>query len=115
MGLSKTMMEQSNKMWERAQKIMHFLLHRGSKSTDMSAALKLKDVNPFDTNGEVKALAHTLTTLKSNMEVIFATHKHANNKRDHPDPAQDSYDPSVIFFSLSSHEMSKSFLTLLLF
>ena len=65
------MMSQSDKMWERAQKIMHFMLHRGSKTADMSAAFKLTQVNPFDTNGEVKALASTLTTLKQNVEDIF--------------------------------------------
>merc|ERR1712212_688770 len=99
MGMGKAMLEQSDKMWDRAQKVMHFMLHRGSVTSDMSPAFKLTNVNPFDINGEIKAMAHTLTTLKTNVEVIFAVHKHANNKHDHPDdPNLNSYDPSVIHF-----------------
>merc|ERR1740122_602117 len=79
MGMGKVMLEQSDKMWDRAQKIMHFMLHRGSVTLDVSSAFKLTNVNPFDINGEVKALASTLTTLKSNAEDIFTVHKHANN------------------------------------
>ena len=30
MGMGKVMLEQSDKMWDRAQKIMHFMLHRHS-------------------------------------------------------------------------------------
>lgn len=86
---------QSDKMWDRAGKIMHFMLHRGAKASDFAPTLKLTNINPFDTNGEVKALAHTLTTLKENAENIFSVHKHANNKRDHPNPNDNSYDPSV--------------------
>ena len=96
MGMGKLMLEQSDKMWDRAQKIMHFMLHRGSVTLDVSSAFKLTNVNPFDINGEVKALASTLTTLKTNAEDIFTVHKHANNKHDHPDdPNLNSYDPSV--------------------
>jgi len=99
MGMGKLMLEQSDKMWDRAQKIMHFMLHRGSVTLDVSSAFKLTNVNPFDINGEVKALASTLTTLKTNAEDIFTVHKHANNKHDHPDdPNLNSYDPSVIRF-----------------
>ena len=65
-------------------------------TVDVSSAFKLTNVNPFDINGEVKTLASTLTTLKSNAEDIFTVHKHANNKHDHPDdPNLNSYDPSV--------------------
>ena len=65
------MLEHSNKMWERAQKIIHFMLDRGSKTSDMHEQFTLSNVNPRDTNGEIKALAHTLTTLKQNTEEIF--------------------------------------------
>ena len=82
-------------MWERAGKIMHFMLHRGAKASEIAPTLRLTNINPFDTNGEVKALAHTLTTLKGNAENIFNVHKHANNKRDHSNPNDNSYDPSV--------------------
>ena len=34
-------------------------------------------------------------TLKGNAENIFNVDKHANNKRDHPNPNDNSYDPSV--------------------
>merc|ERR1711988_41519 len=99
MGMGKAMLEQSDKMWDRAQKIMQFMLHRGSTTSDLSPAFKLTNVNPFDINGEIKALAHTLTTLKTNVEDIFTVHKHANNKHDHQDdPNLNSYDPSVIHF-----------------
>lgn len=82
-------------MWDRAQKIMHFMLHRGSKTLDMSPAFRLSDIQPFDTNGEVKALAKTLSTLKSNAADIHDVHKHANNKKEHSDASIDSYDPLV--------------------
>ena len=71
------------------------MLHRGSKTADMSPAFKLTQVNPFDTNGEVKALATTLSTLKQNMEDIYYVHRHANNKKEHPNAQENSYDPSV--------------------
>ena len=74
---------------------MHFMLHRGAKASEIAPTLRLTNINPFDTNGEVKALAHTLTTLKGNAENIFNVHKHANNKRDHSNPNDNSYDPSV--------------------
>ena len=45
--------------------------------------------------GRVKAWVDTLTTLKGNAENIFNVDKHANNKRDHPNPNDNSYDPSV--------------------
>ena len=41
------------------------MLHRGAKGSEIAPTLRLNGVNPFDTNGEVKALAHTLTTLKA--------------------------------------------------
>ena len=92
MGMSKIMLEQSDKMWQRAEKIMHFMLHRGSNTADMSDAFKLSDIKPNDVNGEVKALARTLATLKTNFEDIFSVHKHANNKQ----LEKKQYDPSVI-------------------
>lgn len=95
MGLSKAMLEYSNKMWDNAQKLMHFMLHRGSSAMDIEPTLKLRGVEPFDTNGEVKALAHTLTVLKKNAENIMAVHKHANNKKEHQPSNDDSYDPMV--------------------
>merc|ERR1712241_211724 len=99
MGLSNIMLEHSNKMWERAQKIIHFMLDRGSKTSDMYEQFTLSNVNPRDIYGEIKALAHTLTTLKNNTEEIFRIHKHANNKHVHQGkPAQDAYDPSVMQF-----------------
>ena len=105
MGMGKAMLEQSDKMWDRAQKIMQFMLHRGSTTSDLSPAFKLTNVNPFDINGEIKALAHTLTTLKTNVEDIFTVHKHANNKHDHQDdPNLNSYDPSVIIYTNISSE-----------
>ena len=95
-GLGGFLYKQSDKMWNRAEKIMHFMLHRGAKAEEVAPSLRLTSVNPFDTNGEVKALAHTLTTLKQNAENIFHVHRHANNKRDHPNnPNDNSYDPSV--------------------
>lgn len=96
--MQKLLMEQSDKMWDRAQKIMHFMLHRGSKTLDMSPAFRLADIQPFDTNGEVKALAKTLSTLKSNAQDIQDVHKHANNKKEHSDSSNDSYDPMVMHF-----------------
>merc|ERR1712038_48517 len=79
MGMGKAMLEQSDKMWDRAQKIMQFMLHRGSTTSDLTPAFKLTNVNPFDINGEIKALANT--------------------KHDHQDdPNLNSYDPSVIHF-----------------
>ena len=81
------------------------MLHRGSTTSDLSPAFKLTNVNPFDINGEIKALAHTLTTLKTNVEDIFTVHKHANNKHDHQDdPNLNSYDPSVIIYTNISLE-----------
>ena len=74
---------------------MHFMLHRGAKASEIAPTLRLTNINPFDTNGEVKALAHTLTTLKGNADNIFNVHKHANNKRDHSNSNDNSYDPSV--------------------
>ena len=92
-------------MWERAGKIMHFMLHRGAKASEIAPTLRLTNINPFDTNGEVKALAHTLTTLKGNAENIFNVHKHANNKRDHSNPNDNSYDPSVSRTKMSETEI----------
>ena len=99
MAISQLMLEQSNKMWDRAQKIVNYMLHRGSESSDIGTAFYLTNINLMDVNGEIKALAHSLTTLKSNVEEIFTVHKKANNKHDHPDdPNLNSYDPSVIIF-----------------
>lgn len=97
-------------MWDRAQKIMHFMLHRGSKTLDMSPAFRLADIQPFDTNGEVKALAKTLSTLKSNAQDIQDVHKHANNKKEHSDSSNDSYDPMVILnhFKIEKLNLVKS-------
>ena len=89
------MYSQSDKMWERAGKIMHFMLHRGAKASEIAPTLRLTNINPFDTNNKVRALVDTLTTLKGNAENIFNVHKHANNKRNHPNPNDNSYDPSV--------------------
>merc|ERR1712051_973105 len=80
-------------------KLMADNLKQSFQFIAMSSYFKSDIVNPFDINGEVKALASTLTTLKSNAEDIFTVHKHANNKHDHPDdPNLNSYDPSVIRF-----------------
>ena len=84
---------------------MHFMLHRGAKASEIAPTLRLTNINPFDTNGEVKALAHTLTTLKGNAENIFNVHKHANNKRDHSNPNDNSYDPSVSRTEMSETEI----------
>ena len=54
LGLGKTLMEYSDKMWNRGNKIMQFMLDRGAKVADFEAALKLTDIKPSDTNGEVK-------------------------------------------------------------
>ena len=88
-------MDHSDKMWARAQKIIHFMLHRGSKTSDLTNTMKLSNINPTDFAGEVRALAHTLTNLKSITEDIYAVHKHANNRHDHANPTDNSYDPSV--------------------
>ena len=95
MGMTKILMDHSDKMWARAQKIVHFMLHRGSKTSDLTNTMKLSNINPTDFAGEVRALAHTLTNLKSITEDIYAVHKHANNRHDHANPTDNSYDPSV--------------------
>merc|ERR1711997_197562 len=78
---------------------MNFMIQRGSKTYDMARAFRLTNVNPFDINGEVKALSSTLTTLKSNVEDLLIVHKHANNKHVHPDdPNLNSYDPMLCQF-----------------
>jgi hypothetical protein len=97
------MMEFSDKMWDRSQKIMHFMLHRGAKAVDIDPAWRVTNLNAGDTRGEVKALAATLDILKKQVEEVFYVHRHANNKKDHTaTPSLDSYDPSVIsrFFKL---------------
>ena len=71
-----------------------------SKALDFEPTLTLNNINPFDINGEVKALGHTLTVLKNNAENIYGAHKHANNKKEHTDPKQDSYDP-IVSYNLS--------------
>merc|ERR1739847_145726 len=48
MGMSKIMLEHSDKMWQRAEKIMHFMLHRGSITADVTDAFKLTDIKPND-------------------------------------------------------------------
>merc|ERR1719510_318671 len=45
MGMNKILMNHSDKMWARAQKIMHFLLHRGSKTSDLASTMKLNNIN----------------------------------------------------------------------
>ena len=35
--------------------------------------------------------------MKNNAENIYGAHKHANNKKEHTDPKQDSYDPIVSY------------------
>ena len=77
-----------------------------SKALDFEPTLTLNNINPFDINGEVKALGHTLTVLKNNAENIYGAHKHANNKKEHADPKQDSYDP-IVSYNLSK-KVSKS-------
>ena len=54
LGLGKTLMDYSDKMWNRGNKIMNFMLERGAKVADFETALKLTNINPKDTNGEVK-------------------------------------------------------------
>ena len=71
------------------------MLHQGAKVSEIAPTLRLTNINPFDTNDKVRALVDTLTTLKGNAENIFNVHKHANNKRNHPNPNDNSYDLSV--------------------
>ena len=71
------------------------MLHRGAKASEIAPTLRLTNINPFDTNNKVRALVDTLTTLKGNAENIFNVHKHANNKREHSNSNDNSYDPSV--------------------
>ena len=71
------------------------MLHRGAQSSEIAPTLRLTNINPFDTNNKVRALVDTLTTLKGNADNIFNVHKHANNKRDHSNSNDNSYDPSV--------------------
>ena len=60
-GLSKTLMDYSDKMWNRGNKIMNFMLDRGAKVADFETALKLTNINPKDTNGEVKKIYFNFT------------------------------------------------------
>lgn len=95
-GMSSYLMKFSDKMWEKGLKIMHFMLHRGTEAMDFEPVLKLFNVQCNDTNGEVKALAHTLDILKTNANHAHKVYKHAENKHERVNGHDESYDPTVI-------------------